>query len=123
MNITKENAYAVLQEIEHQAEQMSNRDSGSFDEMKGKILQTEIVSAIQGIENERSSQRTDAQIFTYFANEGLTHLWEKDIDGKVVACEIHKEGYYAPLVKMPCRAISTYGLRNAIEYVMDMEEL
>lgn len=115
MNITKENAYAVVKELEHQA---SNLALSGAD-----YLQEEIVSAIQVVENERSSKRTDTEIFTYFANEGLTHLWDKDIDGKVVACEIHKEGYYAPLVKMPCRTMSTYGLRNAIEYVMDMEEL
>lgn len=123
MNITKDNAYSVMKELEHQANEMNNSHSGSFDEMKGNILQSEIVSAIQVVEHEKSLQRSDSDIFNFFANEKLTHTWDTDIDGKVVACKIHKEGFFDPLVIMPCEGINPNGLRRAIEYIMDMEEL
>ena len=123
MKITKENAYSVMKELEHQANEMNNHHSGSFDEMKANILQSEIVSAIQVVEHEKSLRRTDSDVFNFFAEEELTHTWETDIDGKIVACKIHKEGFLDPLVSMPCEGISSNGLRRAIEYIMDMKEL
>jgi hypothetical protein len=109
MKITKENAYEVVQELEHQAKTST-------------ALADEIASAIQVVEHNEIPPRTSKEVFNYFAEQGLTHIWQSDIDGKVNTCEIHKEGFIDPIVSMPCDGISTKALRHAIEYVMDMED-
>lgn len=110
MNITKDNAYEVAQELEHQAR-------------TSPTLADEIASAIQVVEHNKLPPRKTKEVFNYFANQGLTHIWQGDIDGKIVTCEIHKEGFFDPIVSMPCDGISIKSLRQAIEYVMDQEEL
>ncbi len=115
MDITKDNAYSVMKELEHQASELA-LDGTDY-------LQEEIVSAIQVVENNKTLSRKDEDVFNYFAKEGLTHAWSSNIDGKINKCEIHSEGRWDPLVSMPCDGISATVLRQAIEYVMDMEEL
>lgn len=109
MNITKDNAYEVVQELEHQAK-------------TSPALADEIASAIQVVEHNEIPPRKTKEVFDYFASQGLTHIWQADIDGKINACEIHKEGFFEPIVSMPCDGISIKSLRQAIEYVMDMED-
>ena len=48
--ITKQNAYKVLQELAHQAEEMDDNESESYNELRAKILQEEIGLAIQLVE-------------------------------------------------------------------------
>jgi len=110
MNITKDNAYEVAQELEHQAK-------------TSPALADEIASAIQVVEHSELPPRKTEEVFDYFADQGLTHIWQADIDGSINTCEIHKEGFFDPLVSMPCDGISAKSLRQAIEYVMDQEEL
>ena len=110
MKITKDNAYEVAQELEHQAK-------------TSPALADEIASAIQVVEHNELSLRSAEQVFNYFADQGLTHIWQADIDGSIKTCEIHKEGFFDPIVSMPCDGISAKSLRQAIEYVMDLEEL
>ena len=109
MNITKDNAYEVVQELEHQAK-------------TSPALADEIASAIQVVEHNEIPPRKTKEVFDYFASQGLTHILQADIDGKINACEIHKEGFFEPIVSMPCDGISIKSLRQAIEYVMDMED-
>ena len=109
MNITKDNAYEVVQELEHQAK-------------TSPALADEIASAIQVVEHNEIPPRKTKEVFDYFASQGLTHIWQADIDGKINACEIHKEGFFEPIVSMPCDGISIKSLRQALEYVMDMED-
>lgn len=52
MNITNQNAYAILQELEHQANQLDKQVVGSYEHMKCKMLQQEITSAMQVVEND-----------------------------------------------------------------------
>ena len=110
MKITKDNAYEVVQELEHQAKTST-------------ALADEIASAIQVVENNELPPRKTKEVFNYFASQGLTHIWQADIDGRINTCEIHKEGFIEPIVSMPCDGISAKSLRQAIEYVMDQEEL
>ena len=110
MNITKNNAYEVVQELEHQA-----RTSAT--------LADEIASAIQVVENNELPPRKTKEVFNYFAEQGLTHVWQADINGGINICEIHKEGFFEPIVSMTCDGISAKSLRQAIEYVMDQDEL
>tara|TARA_E500000318_G_C3532818_1_gene201336 strand:- start:501 stop:836 length:336 start_codon:yes stop_codon:yes gene_type:complete len=110
MNITKNNAYEVVQELEHQA-----RTSAT--------LADEIASAIQVVENNELPPRKTKEVFNYFAEQGLTHIWQADINGGINICEIHKEGFFEPIVSMTCDGISAKSLRQAIEYVMDQDEL
>jgi len=110
MNITKDNAYEVAQELEHQAK-------------TSPALADEIASAIQVVEHSELPPRKTEEVFNYFAGRGLTHIWQADIDGSINTCEIHKEGFFDPIVSMPCDGISIKSLRQAIEYVMDQEEL
>jgi hypothetical protein len=110
MNITKDNAYEVVQELEHQAKTST-------------ALADEIASAIQVVENNELPPRKTKEVFNYFASQGLTHIWQADIDGSINTCEIHKEGFFDPIVSMPCDGISIKSLRQAIEHVMDLEEL
>ena len=49
--ITKQNAYKVLQELAHQAEEMDDNESESYNELRAKILQEEIGLAIQVVEH------------------------------------------------------------------------
>ena len=109
MNITKDNAYEVVQELEHQAK-------------TSPALADEIASAIQVVEHNEIPPRKTKEVFDYFASQGLTHIWQADIDGSINTCEIHKEGFIEPIVSMPCDGISIKSLRHAIEYVMDMED-
>ena len=110
MKITKDNAYEVVQELEHQAK-------------TSDTLADEIASAIQVVENNELPPRKTKEVFNYFAEKGLTHIWQADINGGINICEIHKEGYFEPIVSMTCDGISTKSLRQAIEYVMDQDEL
>ena len=110
MNITKNNAYEVVQELEHQA-----RTSAT--------LADEIASAIQVVENNELPPRKTKEVFNYFAEQGLTHIWQADINGGINICEIHKEGFFEPIVSMTCDGIGAKSLRQAIEYVMDQDEL
>ena len=110
MNITKDNAYEVAQELEHQAK-------------TSPALADEIASAIQVVENNELPPRKTKEVFNYFAEQGLTHIWQADINGGINICEIHKEGFFEPIVSMTCDGISAKSLRQAIEYVMDQDEL
>ena len=110
MNITKDNAYEVAQELEHQAK-------------TSPALADEIASAIQVVEHNELPPRKTKEVFNYFASQGLTHIWQADIDGSINTCEIHNEGLFDPIVSMPCDGISIKSLRQAIEYVMDQDEL
>jgi hypothetical protein len=110
MKITKDNAYEVVQELEHQAK-------------TSDTLADEIASAIQVVENNELPPRKTKEVFNYFAEKGLTHIWQADINGGINICEIHKEGFFEPIVSMTCDGISTKSLRQAIEYVMDQDEL
>jgi hypothetical protein len=110
MKITKENAYAVAKELEHQS-----RSSDSLSE--------DIATAIQVVEHNSTLSRKIEDVFSYFAEKGLSHMWKSNVDGKVDHCAIYQEFVFEPLVIMPCQGISTKALRQAIEYVMDQEEL
>ena len=110
MQITKENAYAVAKELEHQS-----RSSDSLSE--------DIATAIQVVEHNSTLSRKVEDVFSYFAEKGLSHMWKSNVDGKVDHCEIYQEFVFEPLVCMPCQGISTKALRQAIEYVMDQDEL
>jgi hypothetical protein len=110
MEITKENAYAVAKELEHQSK---NSDS----------LSEEIATAIQVVEHESILPRKDEDILRFFADKKLTHTWVTNIDGKVDFCQIDKEGFFLPIAEVPCDGISYESLKQAIEYVMDLEEL
>tara|TARA_R100001086_G_scaffold145457_4_gene76812 strand:- start:638 stop:976 length:339 start_codon:yes stop_codon:yes gene_type:complete len=110
MKITKENAYAVAKELEHQSK---SSDS----------LCNEIATAIEVVEHNSTLSRKIEDVFSYFADNKLTHSWELNEDGKVDHCLIHKEFLFEPLVRMPCNGISSKALRQAIEYVMDQDEL
>lgn len=110
MKITKENAYAVAKELEHQSK---SSDS----------LCNEIATAIEVVEHNSTLSRKIEDVFSYFAEKGLSHMWKSNVDGKVDHCEIYQEFVFEPLVCMPCNGISTKALRQAIEYVMDQDEL
>ena len=110
MQITKENAYAVAKELEHQS-----RSSDSLSE--------DIATAIQVVEHNSTLSRKVEDVFSYFAEKGLSHMWKSNVDGKVDHCEIYQEFVFEPLVRMLCQGISTKALRQAIEYVMDQDEL
>lgn len=110
MNITKQNAYEVIQELSHQAK-------------NSNALADEIATAIQVVENNKLPPRKYKDVFRFFANEGLTHEWVTDTDGNIVGCAIHKDGIFDAIASVPCNGISSEGLRYAIEYVMDQEEL
>lgn len=110
MEITKENAYAVAKELEHQSK---NSDS----------LSEEIVTAIEVVEHNKTLSRKDEDILRFFADKKLTHTWETNIDGKVDSCQIHREGHFFPIADVPCDGINYKSLKQAIEYIMDLEEL
>ena len=110
MKITKENAYAVAKELEHQS-----RSSDSLSE--------NIATAIEVVEHNSTLSRKVEDVFSYFAEKGLSHMWRTDVDGKVDQCEIYQEFVFEPLVSMPCQGISEKALRQGIEYVMDQDEL
>ena len=110
MKMTKENAYAVAKELEHQS-----RSSDSLSE--------DIATAIEIVEHNSTLSRKVEDVLSYFAEKGLSHMWKTDLDGKVNQCEIYQEFVFEPLVSMPCQGISKKALRQAIEYVMDQDEL
>ncbi len=115
MDITKDNAYSVMKELEHQASELA-LDGTDY-------LQEEIVSAIQVVENNKTLCRKDEDILRFFADKKLTHTWEANIDGKVDSCQIHREGSFFPIAEVPCDGINYNSLKHAIEYIMDLEEL
>ena len=67
--------------------------------------------------------RKVSDVMRYFATKGLTHTWSTDLDGKLDYVEIHVESKFDPLLRYPFNGDCFTSLVEAIEYVMDQDEL
>jgi len=67
--------------------------------------------------------RKVSDVMQYFATKGLTHTWSTDLDGKLDYVEIHVESKFDPLLRYPFNGDCFTSLVEAIEYVMDQDEL
>ena len=67
--------------------------------------------------------RKVSDVMRYFATKGLTHTWSSDLDGKLDYVEIHQEGKFDPLVRYPFNGDCFTSLVQAIEHIMDQDEL
>ena len=67
--------------------------------------------------------RKVSDVMQYFATNKLTHTWSGDLDGKLDYVEIHQEGKFDPLVRYPFNGDCFTTLVQAIEHIMDQDEL
>ena len=71
---------------------------------------------------EELPPRKAEEVFKYLAQKEMTFEWIRDVDFKLEAVHIWIKGL-EPVVKYPFHDDAYTTLREAVEYIMDMEEL
>lgn len=111
MNITKENAYSIMQELIHQSSESES-------------LKDDIATAMQVVEHNGSLSRSDEKIFRYICENRLTFDWDMDIDANTTQLIVHGGKLWLnELVSYPYTGDDYTTLKQAVEHIMDMNEL
>ena len=121
MKITNQNAYAILQELEHQANQLDKQVVGSYEHMKCKMLQQEITSAMQVVERTpRFFQELDPDVcdVVWTTEDVMSHA-ELGMEKPITVEQAREVLRFLEDKHDAEYGINWYSIENAIEEVVE----
>lgn len=92
----------------------------------GRFTDTYVADLVSGdefyVDQKELPARTGDQILVFIAENEIGFEWEEDIDGNTTGLTVTK-GFKDSLVTYPFNGSKLKTLMEAVEYVMDQEEL